>query len=152
MLLVRWVVDSDWDQDEEDEKGPDDFNEQLDLQKQETKRTWQLIKQDLDRQDAKTEGKRRTTNTILGVFRSSGGNLADTSGVGRVCRQLPGVKSNPAVRLGEWCGLITADRSRQKECFCGGLEEFAHLLHAAPLRLNRLCLGLNPRGRHAARG
>lgn len=142
MLLVRWVVDSDWDQDEEDEKGPDDFNEQLDLQKQETKRTRRLIKQDLDRQEAKTEGKRRTTNTtqikILGVLRSSEGNLADFSGVGRVCRQLPGVKSNPAMRLGEWCGLITADRSRQKECFCGGLEDFAHLLHPTPLRLNRL--------------
>lgn len=29
---------SDWDQDKEDEKGPDNFNKQLDLQKEETQK------------------------------------------------------------------------------------------------------------------
>lgn len=36
MLLVGRIMYSDWDQDKEDEKGPDDFNKQLDLQREET--------------------------------------------------------------------------------------------------------------------
>lgn len=38
MLLVGWIMYSDWDQNKEDEKGPDDFNKQLDLQKQGTQK------------------------------------------------------------------------------------------------------------------
>lgn len=34
MLLVGWIMYSDRDQDEEDEKRPDDLNQQLDLRKQ----------------------------------------------------------------------------------------------------------------------
>lgn len=37
MLLIGWIVYSDWDQDEEDEKGPDDLNQQLDLRKEDKK-------------------------------------------------------------------------------------------------------------------
>lgn len=34
MLLVGWIVYSDRDQDEEDEQGPDNLNQQLDLRKE----------------------------------------------------------------------------------------------------------------------
>lgn len=37
VLLVGWIIYSDWDQDEEDEKWPDDFNQQLDLRRQDKK-------------------------------------------------------------------------------------------------------------------
>ncbi len=37
MLLVGWIMYPDWDQDEEDEKGPDDLNQQLDLKKEDIK-------------------------------------------------------------------------------------------------------------------
>lgn len=43
-----------WDQDKEDEKGPDDFNKQLDLQKEETTTRWHFIKQVSDSQELKT--------------------------------------------------------------------------------------------------
>lgn len=48
---------SDWDQDEEDEKGPDDLNQQLDLRKEDKKEWWHTLIKQIQEEWIKTSDK-----------------------------------------------------------------------------------------------